>query len=584
LGSTTISAGTLKVTGSIGSTSGVTNNGTLEFEVSSGSKSFTPVIGGTGALVKSGAGSLTLSGTNTYSGTTSVNAGTLVVNGTIDSNSTTTVAANATLKGTGNLGPTTIEGTMYPGNSIGTIEIVGDYTQSTGSTLTIELNPAISSKVNITGGSATIEAGSTLQVLPQDGTYSEITYVFLEADGGITGQFDTVSIDTSSFVGQLTHQVSYSSTQAFLTLTGVLAPRIHTCNATVYNLTANLSTRANRIQQGLITEVQNRRLIQGFYCFSSPFPNKVKSEERSVYPFFAPKKNKEESSKASSWVHPYVIVDYAKAHINSSSIHKGGKDYLESVAAGSDFSLVKDFTFGLGMGYTHGHSTLFQNCGKIHSNNFSLGGYFQSEFLPGLFVDGLVNGMFTKYKIKRFDSNNIAAKTKPSGYGVSSQLRFLVQKPLGDLRIRPFIAWDYYLQHINNHQEKPSRTTQYKVGETHFYSLEMELGLNFWMPIWVGRNQYWNVVPNIGFSFVQALCANNHSVSFTPIASSNPGITLNQVEKAVIQKNARQFWNLDLGVSTYFKECSEIFVSYHGVFNQRYEANQEYKLGFRMAF
>lgn len=73
-GGTTISSGTLQIgnggtTGSI--TGNVTNNGTLRFNRSD-DMNFGGVISGTGAVVQSGDGNLTLSGANTYSGLTTV--------------------------------------------------------------------------------------------------------------------------------------------------------------------------------------------------------------------------------------------------------------------------------------------------------------------------------------------------------------------------------------------------------------------------------------------------------------------------------------------------------------------------------
>ena len=82
----------------------------------------------TGAsLIKAGAGTLRLSGTNTYARPTLVNEGTLWVNGSLATGSVVTVADGATLGGTGNVkGPTTVAagGTLAPGNnSIATISI-----------------------------------------------------------------------------------------------------------------------------------------------------------------------------------------------------------------------------------------------------------------------------------------------------------------------------------------------------------------------------------------------------------------------------------------------------------------------------
>ncbi|MES2608520.1 MAG: autotransporter-associated beta strand repeat-containing protein, partial [Pseudomonadota bacterium] len=79
-GVTTISAGTLQIcsgstTGSINS-NGISNNGDLIFNRFD-AYPYSGVISGTGAVTKSGAGILTLSGANTYTGTTTVSAGIL---------------------------------------------------------------------------------------------------------------------------------------------------------------------------------------------------------------------------------------------------------------------------------------------------------------------------------------------------------------------------------------------------------------------------------------------------------------------------------------------------------------------------
>ena len=93
------------------------------------------ITGVGGSLVKEGAGTLTLSGVNTYTGGTTINAGTLAVNGSIASSSLTTVNSGATLSGNGIVGTTIVNGTIAPGNgpNIGTLKVIGDYTQSANS-------------------------------------------------------------------------------------------------------------------------------------------------------------------------------------------------------------------------------------------------------------------------------------------------------------------------------------------------------------------------------------------------------------------------------------------------------------------
>jgi autotransporter-associated beta strand protein len=83
-GNTTVSAGTLQVTGSLGGgtyAGAIANNGALEFN-QAGAQTLSGIVSGSGALTKSGAGTLTLSNNNTYTGLSEVREGTLALTGT----------------------------------------------------------------------------------------------------------------------------------------------------------------------------------------------------------------------------------------------------------------------------------------------------------------------------------------------------------------------------------------------------------------------------------------------------------------------------------------------------------------------
>jgi fibronectin-binding autotransporter adhesin len=130
-GATTINAGTLQLgsgsggstTGSIASTSGITNNATLAFNRSN-ALTVASNITGTGGVNQIGLGVTTLTAANTYSGTTSVTNGTLLINNTTSSGTGTgavTTAANTVLGGRGTLSPgatngISIGGSLAPGD------------------------------------------------------------------------------------------------------------------------------------------------------------------------------------------------------------------------------------------------------------------------------------------------------------------------------------------------------------------------------------------------------------------------------------------------------------------------------------
>ncbi len=94
-GSTTITAGTLQLgnggtTGWLAAGSAILDNGTLAFNrsdnVTQGVDFSSAAIAGTGSVVKLGAGTLTLAGSNSYSGGTIINQGTLVLTGSLNPN------------------------------------------------------------------------------------------------------------------------------------------------------------------------------------------------------------------------------------------------------------------------------------------------------------------------------------------------------------------------------------------------------------------------------------------------------------------------------------------------------------------
>ena len=105
-GDTTISAGTLKLTGTLADTTDVINSGTYDVDTTDtiqslsgsgavelasgitlttgdgGDDTVSGVISGAGALTKAGSGTLTLSGSNTYTGSTTLSAGLISISAT----------------------------------------------------------------------------------------------------------------------------------------------------------------------------------------------------------------------------------------------------------------------------------------------------------------------------------------------------------------------------------------------------------------------------------------------------------------------------------------------------------------------
>ncbi|MBZ9857357.1 autotransporter outer membrane beta-barrel domain-containing protein [Mesorhizobium sp. CA13] len=165
-----------------------------------------------GSLVKTGAGALSLSGTNSYFGTTTVEEGKLVVNGSIAASSLTTVNSGAVLGGGGTIGATRVEGTIAPGNSIGTLNVKGAFTQVAGSTYAVQLDATASDHIAVTG-TAELQGG-TLDVEAAPGGYAlGARYTILTTTGGLTGEYAALTGDAgplSAFISVIDTYDAYN--------------------------------------------------------------------------------------------------------------------------------------------------------------------------------------------------------------------------------------------------------------------------------------------------------------------------------------------------------------------------------------
>ncbi|MCX6880055.1 MAG: autotransporter-associated beta strand repeat-containing protein, partial [Verrucomicrobia bacterium] len=178
-GTTTISAGTLQLgnggtTGSLSTSSTITNNGTLIINRSNAVRQGTDFSGaaftGTGAFVQAGAGTTTLTANNTYTGGTTISAGTLSVaaSGALGlENNSLAIAGGATLQVTGsfNTSRSTILGGTAGATTGGTFEV------ATGKILTYTSSSVISGT-----GSLIKTGGGTLSLGGVD-TYIGGTYI-----------------------------------------------------------------------------------------------------------------------------------------------------------------------------------------------------------------------------------------------------------------------------------------------------------------------------------------------------------------------------------------------------------------------
>jgi autotransporter-associated beta strand protein len=218
-GTTTISAGTLRLGngGASGSIVGdVTNNAAFAFNRSD-LFTFGGLISGTGSVQQNGIGTTVLTNNNAYTGATAVNGGALIVNGSIASSSGLTVDPGALVGGTGFLPTTTINGTLSPGNSIGTITVSGNLAFGAGGQYVVEVSPTAADRTNVTG---TATLNGTVLAIFAPGSYITRQYTILSAAGGRIGAFSALT--TTGLPPGFSSNLGYSATDVVLNLTAQL--------------------------------------------------------------------------------------------------------------------------------------------------------------------------------------------------------------------------------------------------------------------------------------------------------------------------------------------------------------------------
>ncbi|NWK56513.1 autotransporter-associated beta strand repeat-containing protein [Verrucomicrobiaceae bacterium N1E253] len=148
-------------------------NGDVTFDTGGNDVALTGVLSGSGGLIKTGAGSLVLGGTNTYTGTTDVNAGKLHVAGNA---SKVTVNSGAVLQG----------GTVAAGG-VGTMDTL---TLTDGSLSTFRVGGSSVDRIDITGTDGfTVAAGGThtATIAPAGQLSINDEFVLFDYEGSIQG-------------------------------------------------------------------------------------------------------------------------------------------------------------------------------------------------------------------------------------------------------------------------------------------------------------------------------------------------------------------------------------------------------------
>lgn len=519
-GGTTVTAGTLQVTTS--SLPGpTTNNATLVFNQNFDGTYNSTITGGVGSVLgKIGSGSVFLNGNASATTTTITTGGLFIRSGRTLTSPTVTVATGGELGGGGTIVATsgvTNNGTVSPGDGVGTLTITGNYVHNSSATLKAEITPSIADLLTVSG-TATLNGGGATIVPTNAGTryLPSMTYTVLHADGGRSGTFSTLSISSPSPLFSATYTYLANDVQVTVNvapfssvvtqgnpgvvaryLDGLPPPSAGSDLDFVFSQLQLLSLSDLKDALNELQPANYKGLIVAQESNSVGVQAGISSRLEELY--------KTECSRERACPNHFSIWSDTFGDFLSfrgEKFFNGFKSKSLGVLLGGDYLFKHGISGGLFGGYTLSSLHWNQDVGTAAIDSY-YGGLYGGWHACRYFVNASVMGASSRYKASRkmhFLRLNRKAHTSHRGENALVHLDGGALFGYKELELRPFGSLDYLWLNQDAFSETGAHSVNLKVGATDYSMLRTELGFKLANCWWV--QECLQVVPDFKLSWV----------------------------------------------------------------------------------
>ncbi len=625
-GGTTVNAGTLQ--GTTTSLQGnIVNDATVEFN-QAGDGTYAGAMSGTGALIKNGAGAVTLTGANIYSGNTTINGGAIIAGAAnvFSPNSDVTVAAagiyslnnfNQTIQnlvnnGTVTLGTAQLTANNYSGNGVlgitfNSLTSFGSISATTanisGTTLNVTLNflPAFGDTFEVvtttggvtgqfaafTGAAVTfsqINNGNSL-ILKFEGINDFTQFAITPNQKAVAGALDFVrpnaTGDMATIILALNNMSAEQLPVAFDQISPIQYASLPAFSFSYANVQfLNMGSRFAEIRQGRrgfsgnnVSLYDNNGRLKlprdGYFAGTDLVPvSAVRAAER-----FANTPDNPWGFFASG----SGTFGDQKSVTSAAGLQPGYDFTTAGMTLGADYQFGQNFVLGLYGGYASGSTTLDGNGSTVSANSGRFGLY-ATYFTGGFYANGSVGGAYNSYESERriiFPGIDRKATASPDGYEFNTSGGLGYDFTVGKFTLGPSASVQYNRVEVNSFTENNAGALNLALNSQTAESLRSYVG---------GRAAYtWEVgkitlLPEVAAFWQREYLDDARTINaqFAGVGGSSFGVQTAQA--------GRNGALVSAGVSAFWTEKFSTYINYGGELGRSDYTSHSIMGGFRYEF